>query len=155
MKNWGFYIAVAVGLFAYNAYTDADRDSSGAIIDGGSVDVFDIKVGDCFNDGSSLDEVSSLPGVPCSEPHDNEAYAVFNMTAASYPSEDEMWEMAYDACLDRFEGFVGKDYESSQLDIYTLYPSAEGWKQNDREVICAVYDMDAAKLEGSVRGLGL
>jgi hypothetical protein len=54
--------------------------------------------------------------------------------------------------LERFEAFVGKDYESSALDVASLYPSRE---RNDREVICAVYDVDANKLTGSVKGLGL
>ena len=63
--------------------------------------------------------------------------------------------MAHDGCLERFEAFVGKDYESSSLDIATLYPSAESWQQSDREVVCAVYDVDAEKLTGSVKGLRL
>ena len=64
--------------------------------------------------------------------------------------------MAHEGCLERFETFVGKDYESSSLDIATLYPSQESWqRQNDREVICAVYDMEAEKLTGSVKGLRL
>ena len=32
MKNWAIYIAVAIGVVAYNAATDADRDSTGAIV---------------------------------------------------------------------------------------------------------------------------
>lgn len=156
MKNWGFYIAIALGLVGYNAMNSADRDSTGAIVDGGTVDVFSIKVGDCFDDGNSFDEISTLPGVPCAEPHDNEAYATLNLSIASYPSDDEMWDLAYGSCLERFEDWVGKDYESSQLDIYTLYPTAESWKQQgDREVVCAVFDMDGNKLEGSAKGRGL
>ena len=100
-------------------------------------------------------EVDSVPGVPCSKPHDNEVYAVFDVTAASFPG-DGMADMAHEACLERFEAFVGRDYESSSLDIASLYPSRESWSgQNDREVVCAVYDIDAKKLTGSVKGLGL
>lgn len=47
------------------------------------------------------------------------------------------------------DAFVGRDYESSSLDIMTLFPTIESWAQNDREVICAVYDMNATKLVGS------
>lgn len=156
MKNWMLYIAIAVGFVAYEAATEADRDSTGAIVDGGSVDAFSVKVGDCFNDSGSMEEISSLPGVPCAEPHDNEAFAAFDVTLSSYPeNEDAMWDLAYQSCMDRFEGFVGKDYESSSLDVFTMYPSTESWQQNDREVICAVFDMDANKLVGSVEGLAL
>ena len=61
-----------------------------------------------------------------------------------------------DRCMERFSSFVGRDYETSALDIYTLYPTRESWNgYNDREVVCAVFDIDANKLTGSVAGLGL
>jgi hypothetical protein len=155
MKNWAIYIAVVLGAVAYNALTEADRDSTGAIVGEGNVDAFEIRVGDCFDDTSASAEVSTLPGVPCSDPHDNEAFAVIELTATSYPEGDAMVQLAHESCLQHFDSFVGKDYQSSSLEILTLYPTAEGWQQNDREVVCAVYDMDAAKLVGSVKGLAL
>ena len=101
-------------------------------------------------------EISSLPGVPCGEPHDNEVYAVFDVNVASYPEGDGMFDLALDKCLDRFASFVGQQYESSELDILTLYPTSDSWSmQNDREVVCAVYDMNENKLVGSVQGLGM
>jgi hypothetical protein len=156
-RNWGIGIAVAAGAYLVNSVMQADRDETGAIIGEGAVGAFEMRVGDCFYDGSTFtsNEVDSVPGVPCSQPHDNEVYAVFDVTAASFPGE-AIAEMAHEGCLERFETFVGKDYESSSLDIATLYPSQESWqRQNDREVICAVYDMEAEKLTGSVKGLRL
>ena len=93
--------------------------------------------------------------MPCSQPHDNEVYAVFDVSLSSYPSsEDAMFEHALDRCLNRFEGFVGREYETSELDILTLYPTPESWRQNDREVVCAVYDMNETQLVGSARDSG-
>ena len=156
MKNWAIYIAAALGFIIYGAVTDVDRDSSGAIVGGGNVDAFNVRVGDCFNDSSAFnDEVTSVPGVPCAEPHDNETFAVFNLNLTSYPDEDTMGDLAYESCLERFQPFVGKDYESSTLEITTMYPTIESWGQDDREVVCAVYDMDANKLVGSAEGRGL
>jgi hypothetical protein len=89
--------------------------------------------------------------VPCTEPHDNEVYATFDVDYESFPGDDVMAEHAFDECLARFEGFVGTVYEESTLDITTLYPSSQSWsRQGDREVICAVYDMNLDKLTGSV-----
>ena len=48
MKSWAIYIAAALGFVIYGAMTDADRDSSGAIVGGGTVDAFQIQVGDCY-----------------------------------------------------------------------------------------------------------
>jgi hypothetical protein len=37
MKDWGIYIIAALGFAVYGAVTDADRDSTGAIVGEGSV----------------------------------------------------------------------------------------------------------------------
>jgi len=160
MRNWIIGIAIAVGAYGFNSVMRADRDSTGAIVDAGSIDAFQMRVGDCFDDGSVFAEennqVNSVPGIPCSTPHDNEVYAVFDVNAASFPEGDGMARMAFDACQQRFESFVGKDYDSSSLDIATLYPTSESWNgQHDREVVCAVYDVDSKKLEGSAKARGL
>ena len=155
MKGWGAYIIIALGVLGYKAMTDADRDESGAIIGGGTVDAFDIRAGDCFDDSDGWgDEISSLPGVPCSEPHDNEAYAVITVDLPEYPGDDAMGEMAMEKCLGRFDSFVGEAYENSVLDIFPMYPSEGSWAQDDREIVCAVYDMNYEKLVGTVQGSG-
>jgi hypothetical protein len=161
MKNIGIWVAVAIGFAIYNTVTRADRDDSGAVVDAGRIDAFQMSVGDCFNDSTEMAsdsefEVSSVAGVPCSEPHDNEVYAIFDVSVDSYPEGDGMSELAFNSCLKRSEPFVGKDYQSSALDIFPMYPTLQSWKQrDDREVICAVYDMTLAKLDGSVAGSGL
>jgi hypothetical protein len=156
MKSWAFYILAAIGFIVYAAMTDVDRDESGAIVGGGNVDAFNVQVGDCFNDADTFDEqVASVAGVPCSEPHDNETYAVFDVSFDSYPDDGNMDQLAYDACMVRFESFVGKEYETSALEIATMYPSVESWGQDDREVVCAVFDVNANQLVGSAAGRGL
>jgi hypothetical protein len=161
MKNVATYIAIALGFVAYNAMTSADRDDSGAIISEGNVDAFQIQVGDCFDDTSMVDagaggEVTDLPGVPCARPHDNEVFAVFDVGVANFPEGDEMGKLAFESCMNRFQSFVGRDYQSSSLDIMTLHPTRESWdRRNDREVICAVYDMEENKLRGSTKGQAL
>lgn len=155
MKSWAVYLMAVVGFGIYGAATSVDRDSSGAIVAEGNIGAFNVRVGDCFNDVGFDDEVSSVPGVPCSDPHDNEAYAVFDVSVPSYPEGEGMSELAYESCMDRFAAYVGKDYESSSLEITTMFPSQQSWRENDREVICAVYDMNAQKLTGTTRGSAL
>jgi hypothetical protein len=160
MRNWGIAVAVALGGYLVNMTLQADRDDTGAIVEAGDVSAFQMRVGDCFDDAGVFtdesSEVSNVPAVPCSQPHDNEVFAVFDVNLASFPEGDEMASVAFDSCLERFKGFVGRDYQSSSLDIATLYPSLESWnRQNDREVVCVVYDVNAKKLVGSVKGLAL
>ncbi len=73
---------------------------------------------------------------------------------SSYPQYD-IAEISEASCIDRFESYVGRDYETSALDVVTMYPTAESWAQNDREVVCALYDMSGEKLVGSVRDSGI
>jgi hypothetical protein len=159
MRNWIIGIAIAGGAYLFHSTMQADRDDSGAIVGEGSIDAFQMRVGDCFNDGSGFTddnpEVHSVPGVPCSTAHDNEVYAVFDVNSPSFPG-DEMERMAFESCKQRFSAFVGRDYDSSKLDIATLYPTRDSWNShNDREVVCAVYDVAANKLTGSVKGRAL
>jgi hypothetical protein len=150
-SNWIIVAVILAGCMP------ADRDETGAIVDEGNVDAFQVRVGDCFDDGSAFEdeEVSSVAGVPCSQPHDNEVYAVFDVAEQYFPGE-ALAGIAHEGCLARFEGFVGKDYDSSSLDIATMYPSSESWSQrNDREVICAVYHVEAEKLTGTARNTRL
>jgi hypothetical protein len=131
----------------------AERNAYGEITEAGSLDAFQLQVGDCYNDQSTYEtEVTRVPGVPCYEPHDNEVYATFDLSMSEYPGEDRVWELAEEGCLERFEPFVGKAYEDSTLDFMTLVPSEGSWKErDDREVICAVYHMELERLTGSVR----
>jgi hypothetical protein len=153
MKNLAFYAVVVMAYLAYGVVTNADRDNSGAIVGEGTIDAFNMRVGDCFDDSSVVgDEVTDLPGVPCSQPHDYETYAVFDVSMTSYTSDESMSALAYESCLERFDSFVGTDYDSSVLEITTLYPTLESWRQDDREIVCALYDMSEEKLVGSTKG---
>ena len=161
MKNFLIYALIGLGVITYNVSTQADRDRAGEIVSEGNVDPFTMQLGDCFDNTSSLvndemGEVSNLPGVPCSQPHDNEVFAIFDLDQPTFPGSAQISELSFQACLDRFESFVGLDYESSSLDIAALYPSKESWsRQGDREVVCAVYDMNLGKLTGSTRNSGI
>jgi hypothetical protein len=66
-----------------------------------------------------------------------------------------MGATARDSCRERFDAFVGLEYENSILEIVSLNPTAESWKQGDREVVCALYDINNEKLVGSTEGSGI
>jgi hypothetical protein len=81
---------------------------------------------------------------------------VFDVGAASFPEDDGMGDLAMTSCLEHFEAFVGREYQASSLDITAMYPTRESWsRQSDREVVCAVYDMNLNKLVGSAAGSAL
>lgn len=153
-------LLVAAGI-AYGYLSQAGRDDSGVVVRSGTIDAFDIRIGDCYDDSEAAngEEAVEISGVfvrPCAEPHDYEVFAVFDLELASYPGGDAVSEMAWDGCLAQFEPFVGRDYETSSLDIQWLSPTAESWSAlNDREVVCAVYDLEENKLLDSMQGSGI
>jgi len=49
-RNWIIGIVIALGAIFVRSQMEADRDSTGAIVDEGSVDAFQVRVGDCFDD---------------------------------------------------------------------------------------------------------
>jgi hypothetical protein len=136
--------------------TVAQRNDAGEITAAGSVGAFEVRVGDCFNDEAFEEsEISEIPAVPCTEPHDNEVYAAFDLADGKWPGEEEVDELADQGCLDRFQSVIGKGYEDSVLEYTTIYPTEGSWKQvDDREVLCVAYHMDAEKLTATVRGSG-
>lgn len=128
---------------------------AGAGCDGGNV--FSLAVGDCFDDEAGADEeITSVPMVDCDEPHDNEVYHVFDLEdAADYPGDAAVQEAADEGCLDAFEPFVGTPYLDSELEYFTITPTAQSWEDaDDREVICSVYELSFDKMEGTMRGVG-
>jgi hypothetical protein len=117
----------------------------------GSASVFDLSVGDCFDDPVSGSEVSSVDAVDCAEPHDNEVYALYDYDGDEYPGEEAMSAAADEGCEARFEDYVGIGYFESELYYTHLTPTQESWDEGDREVVCVLYEPEA-KLEGSMEG---
>lgn len=117
--------------------------------------VFEVEVGDCFDDPGET-EVSNLPMVDCSEPHDNEIFALYDITEDSLPPQQTLLE----GCLDRFEAAIGAPYENSIYDLGGFTPSADGFADGDKEVICYAFtytgdpDVQGEKLVGSILGSG-
>ena len=121
-----------------------------------SGNVFELAVGDCFDDGEmavgDLEEVEDVPLVECSEPHDNEVYAVVTVDGEVFPGEQAIQAQADEVCRDAFDPFVGLGSESSALDFGWLVPTADSWEMGDRVIACFVYRMDLGKVSGTLEG---
>jgi hypothetical protein len=117
-----------------------------------NADVFTIKVGDCLNDATSTGTVTTAPIVPCSQPHDSEAYKSVKMTDGAFPGADAVTAQANEACANAFPTFIGIAYDDSDLSISYYFPTKESWNgRNDRQIMCTVYD-DGVKTTGTLKG---
>lgn len=122
--------------------------------DGEPRSVFELDVGDCFDDPDDVAaDVEEVVMLDCDNPHDNEVYLVFDFDADDFPGEEVIRDEALDRCIDEFESYVGVPIEESELDAGPLLvPTDESWEVGDREVVCAAWSPDRAKLEGSIEG---
>jgi hypothetical protein len=128
------------------------RDASGTPTAANTnADVFSIKVGDCLDDGSSTGTVTTAPIVPCSQPHDSEAYRSVKMTDGAFPGANAVTAQANGSCADAFPDFIGIAYDDSDLSISYYYPTKDSWANGDREIMCTVYN-DGVKTTGTLKG---
>jgi len=125
---------------------------------GDSESVFNLRPGDCFDDvvegGEFAQESVTLPMVDCEDPHDNEAFALYDMADGPFPGQVVIDDEAISKCVPLFEGYVGSDYETSRLDIFWISPTTESWSDGDREIACVLYDLDLNELTGSMANSG-
>ena len=157
-RLWALGLTIAV--LGATCTTSATRGDDGSIVESGSLSVFSMAAGDCFDDPSGLGpdgmEIGSVGAVPCAEPHDNEAFAVYQIPGgpdAPYPGDQQIYVSARGGCVDRFAGYVGVSYDDSRLDVDPITPTRQSWsEESDREVVCFLYDLFLEPLEGSMQG---
>lgn len=145
-------IALAVGYF-----TTAQRGDDGALSTAGNVTVTDLRVGDCFNAAEFNEneeaEIGDVDGVPCTEPHTFEVYAVADYNGSAYPGTQAAFEVAFgEVCVPPFESYVGVPYADSTLWASAITPTEDGWNSGDHEFICHLHEEDISMITGSQRG---
>lgn len=123
----------------------AVRDDTGEVTEAGQADAFNLVLGDCLDepslaaDAEEGTEVSDVRVVPCSEAHDTEVFALFDLADGDYPGDDAVTVQADEGCYAAFADFVGLSYEESELDYYYLTPTEGSWNElDDREVACLI-----------------
>jgi hypothetical protein len=153
LRFW--WIAVIVIPLAVGFFANARRDDGGAIADGGTLSVEDLRVGDCFvfvGDDEQAEEISEVDARPCGEPHEYEIYHVSTVNQeGSYPTEDQWTAHIIDACDPSFESYVGRSYDESVLEVIPFTPTEAGWNDGDRVIQCAVLDPEQGELTTSLR----
>ncbi|MFG6446520.1 septum formation family protein [Microbacterium sp. P07] len=122
------------------------------VTEAGTADVFSLQVGDCM-DEPDAEEVTEVPAVPCSEPHDDEIYYEFTMPDGEFPGEEAITAAADAECAPQFDTFVGLAYAESVLDWYPYTPTEGSWTEGgDRVVQCVIYEPNVRTV-GSLEGV--
>jgi len=133
------------------------RDPNADITASTNVNAFDLQVGDCMISSQLEGSFTSLPVVPCTEAHDSEITAVFDMPEGIYDPQ-LIADLADGRCEVAAIEYVGPLYaEISSQGLATSYfgPTEGGWDNGDREVDCYVYTIsEEDELTSSVQGMG-
>ena len=116
------------------------------------VDVLDLAVGDCLQNGDARRVTKTVPVVDCDEPHDSEAYALIELTGDDFPGTDAVSDRAVTECTTEFTAFIGIDYADSALDFAYYYPTPTSWDLGDREILCLVIDPKTPTVTGTLAG---
>ncbi|MFK0257029.1 DUF4190 domain-containing protein [Streptomyces sp. NPDC090445] len=139
-------------------------DTNGQVTTPGSSDVQDIRKGDCFNTDDDLAKTQEQEGtqarfsvrtVPCDQPHEGEAYDVFNLENGTFPGEDKVIAIAEEKCGGKaLTDYVGKASKLPKtLEVFYYYPQASSWTLGDREVTCFLGTANGTST-GSARSTG-
>jgi Septum formation len=134
-------------------YFTASRSATGEIDKSGDLSVVDLRVGDCFDDKDpSANEIEDVKAVPCTTEHEFELFYVGAMGEGSYPTDDAFETYVTQNCNPAFGAYIGKAYDDSDLDIFSLFPTDDAWRSGDRTVQCAAYHPRIHRLTRSLRG---
>lgn len=147
----GLWTVGLVAAAAHGSFSEPDRDAAGQITEEGTVSTFDIEIGDCLNgllETENESSVGSLPAVPCSQPHEGEVYASFDLAEGDYPGLDAIVVEADRRCAEALMTYSPSAYDDPTISLFYLYPHEPSWPR-DRQVVCIAYDLDGA-MTGSI-----
>ena len=122
----------------------------------------DYRVGQCLklNGNATLHsfELRDTEEVACTEPHPLEVFVQTqypNPAGDPYPGDAALQAFAENQCTgEAFADYVGRDFDSSSLDAHSLYPDDQGWKANNRELLCILSPTNGEPTTGSARASG-
>jgi Septum formation len=151
--GWLIVLLFIVGGAAVGWYFSAGRGSGGEITKSGDLEAEDLRVGDCFDlKDPSSDTVGDVTAVPCSTEHEFELFFASSMPDGAFPGDPGFKTYVQANCFPAFASYVGTAYDDSDLDVYWLQPTDDGWRDGDRSVQCAVYHPRIHRLTDSLKG---
>ncbi|MBW3614161.1 MAG: septum formation family protein [Actinobacteria bacterium] len=139
---WGLVLAgvwtlVIVAGVAFFLLTEAERDRSGTVTEAGSLDVDELRAGDCANDvGDEGESAFAVDVVPCSAPHDAEVVGTSELPGDDFPGTDSVVDMAESRCTNRLATYSPAAMGDPEIELFFVHPTEESWQEGDRNVVC-------------------
>ena len=143
-------VVIVVAIAVSNLGHATRSPATGAITHGGSLSVFSLAVGDCFNNPPGATSLTSVTAIPCTQAHNAQIYAKFNLSGSmvSYPGDTALTRDATNGCNARI-GNLDKSKITNSMTIRFLFPQEDSWIAGQRTVTCMVAN-SAENLTSSV-----
>ena len=139
--------------------SSANQPSSSASPGSLSTNVFALRPGQCFqNPPASQTElgVTYVTVVPCTKPHNAQAFVQFAVKGTSWPGADAVKRQADGGCHDRIDGNVEASKIKSSMSLRYLYPLESSWASGHRTITCLIVnstpDLTASLLKAHPTG---
>jgi serine/threonine-protein kinase len=116
-----------------------------------AISATELQVGDCLNDLTNSTDVSSLPSVDCTQPHQGEVFAVFDLPPGPYPGADGVDELVSKGCNARLAEYSPGAPSDDAVGLFSVYPLEQNWERGDREVVC-IAKATSGTTTGSIKG---
>lgn len=149
------WIPIVMVVVAAGFFFSARRGDDGQIVGGGDLQVTELRAGDCFDlKNPDVEAVSDVEAKPCTDPHQFEMFFVGELSQGDFPQESDLDAFIEGECLPAFDDYVSMPYATSDLGIFPLVPTEDGWTAGDRSVQCALFDPGNEGLTASMRNAG-
>jgi hypothetical protein len=138
----GVWILGVGALIAFaHSYGQPHRSAStGQISAKGTVSIFSLRPGDCFQNPTSdatLLGVAYVTADPCTTAHNAQIFADFSATGTDYPGDAALERQANIGCPARVAGTLDKSKITSAMSLHFLYPQ-QSWADGHRTITCVI-----------------
>jgi hypothetical protein len=141
----GLWIILAIlAVVGANTSTATRSSATGVITHRGRMNVFSLKIGDCFDNPAGAKTVHTVTAIPCDQPHNAQIYGKFKLSGSdlSYPGAAAVAQLARSGCNAR-TGSVNKSLTSSAMSIRIFLPTQVAWITGQRTVNCMIVNPKA------------
>jgi hypothetical protein len=106
-----------------------------------STNVFALRPGQCFQNppaSQTVLGVTYVTVVPCSTPHNAQAFVQFNATGTGYPGVDALKRQADTGCHARIQRNVQTSKIKNSMTLHYLYPLQASWTSGHKTITCLI-----------------
>ena len=106
-----------------------------------STNVFALRPGQCFQNppaSQTVLGVTYVTVVPCTKPHNAQAFVQFSVGGTRWPGTDAIKRQADSGCHARIKGNVQTSKIKASMTLHYLYPLQASWASGHRTITCLI-----------------